>query len=99
MKNAYLVLAVVGTVIPYWFFLQHFNADGVGLVAFVAAAVTNPVAAGFTADVVISSLVFWIYMFAAGSEAPRPWPFIVLNCLVGLSCALPAYLYWQSRDA
>lgn len=99
MKNVYLVLAIVGTVIPYWFFLQHVNADGLGLIAFVAAAIANPVAAGFTADLVIASLAFWVHMFTAGSEAPRPWPFIVLNCLVGLSCALPAYLYWRSRDA
>jgi hypothetical protein len=97
MKNVYLVLAVVGAAIPYLLFAQHVESGGLGLLPFMAAAVANPVAAGFTADLVISSLVFWICMFTAGSDAPRPWPFIVLNCLVGLSCALPAYLYWRSR--
>lgn len=99
MKNLYLVLAIVGTVIPYFFFVQHINADGLGLVTFMAESFANPVASGFTADLLISSLVFWVYMFSAGREAPKPWPFIALNCLVGLSCALPAYLYWQSRGA
>jgi len=94
MKNLYLALAIVGSVLPYVFFVQHFSAAGPGAVAFLAAAFATPVASGFTADLVISSLVFWTYMFAAGEDAPRPWVFIALNCLIGLSSALPAYLYW-----
>ena len=99
MKNVYLGFAIVGTVIPYYFFLQHMGADGLDLVTFMAAAFANPVASGFGADLFISSFAFWAYMFAAGEGAPRPWPFIVLNLLVGLSCALPAYLFWRARAA
>jgi len=99
MKNTYFALAIVGTVIPYVFFLQHISADGLHVVAFMAESFANPVASGFTADLLISSLVFWVYMFTAGKDAPKPWAFIALNCLVGLSCALPAYLYWNSRGA
>lgn len=99
MKNIYLALAIVGTVIPYVFFIQHVSADGLGIVAFIAESFANPVASGFTADLLISSLVFWVFMFTADEDAPKPWAFIALNCLVGLSCALPAYLYWRSRSA
>ena len=95
MKNLYLVLAIAGTVIPYFYFLQHMGVEGAALVPFMAAAFANPVASGFTADLLISSFVFWIYMFNAGDNAPRPWAFIVMNLLIGLSCALPAYLYWR----
>jgi len=97
MKSFYLLLAVVGTILPYAFFVQHFGAEGYALPAFLAAVFANPAASGFAADLVISSLVFWFWMFAAEGRAPRPWIFIALNLLIGLSCALPAYLYWRER--
>lgn len=97
MKNFYLLLAVVGTILPYAFFVQHFGVEGYALPAFLAAVFANPAASGFAADLVVSSLGFWFWMFAAEGRAPRPWIFIALNLLIGLSCALPAYLYWRER--
>ena len=99
MKNTYLALAIAGTVLPYYFFLQQMAVTGADVPAFLMLAFANPVAAGFATDLVISSIVFWIYMFAAGPDAPRPWVFIALNLTVGLSCALPAYLYWRTRQS
>lgn len=97
MRNLYLSLAIVGAAVPYFYFMQHFAVDGLALPAFLAAAFATPVASGFAADLFISSFVFWVFMFQAGEGAPKPWPFIVLNLLIGLSCALPAYLYWRAR--
>lgn len=99
MKNVYLVAAILGAVIPYYFFLQHVGAEGLALPAFLGAVFATPAASGFAADLFISSFVFWIYMYQAGEGAPKPWPFIVINLLIGLSCALPAYLYWRLKDA
>ncbi len=95
MKTLYLVLAIVGAVLPYGFFVRHFSSEGVSLTGFVAALFANPAAGGFTADLLFTSLVFWIFMFHQRSreKGPRPILFIVLNLLIGLSCALPAYLY------
>ena len=94
-KKLYLVLAFGGAVVPYVFFIQHFADVGLGLADFTRAIFVNPAAGGFTADLLISSLVFWIYMFHRRQDAggPKPLPYIVLNCTIGLSCALPAYLY------
>ena len=99
MKNVYLVFAIAGAAIPYYFFLQHVGVAGVDPGGFLGLAFANPVAAGFSADLFISSFAFWAFMFAAGSASPRPWPFIGLNLLIGLSCALPAYLYWRERQS
>ena len=99
MKNLYLVAAAAGTVIPYYFFVQHFAADGYSVMVFLAALFGNPAAAGGSSDLFISSFVFWIYMFTRRKDAPGPWPFVILNLLIGLSCALPLYLYWQERRA
>ncbi len=98
MKNAYLVLAIVGAVIPYFFFVQHFSMEGFGLPNFLDGVFATPAASGFTADLLITSCVFWVYMYFAGDDAPPLWPFVLLNLLIGLSCAIPAYLYWCERD-
>jgi hypothetical protein len=98
MKNLYLILAILGALIPYLFFLQFFAEIGVDLPAFVASLFANGAAGGFTADLLIASLVFWIYIFNR-KEGPTPWPFVLLNLTIGLSCALPAYLYVSLRAA
>jgi hypothetical protein len=98
MKNLYLILAIVGAVVPYLFFFQFFGEAGFSLPGFVAALFVNGAAGGFTADLLITSGVFWIYLFSR-SEGPKPWLYIALNLTIGLSCALPAYLYTVSRQA
>ena len=99
MKKLYLVLAIVGAVLPYAFFIQYFSSEGIGLSGFVAALFANPAAGGFTADLLVTSTVFWIFMVHQRSreKGPAPINFIVLNLMIGLSCALPAYLYARER--
>jgi hypothetical protein len=99
MKNVYLMLAIVGGVVPYIFFAQHFSSEGFGLGGFVQALFANPAAGGFTADLLLTSFIFWLYMFnQRGREnGPAPWLFVLLNLSIGLSCAFPAYLYAVKR--
>ncbi|GMR24486.1 MAG: hypothetical protein BMS9Abin37_3036 [Acidobacteriota bacterium] len=100
MKTLYLIFAVVGAVVPYIFFVQHFSSEGFGLVGFVKALFANPSASGFTADLLITSSIFWIFMVEQhkGGRGPGPVIFVVLNLLIGLSCAFPAYLYARERQ-
>lgn len=97
MKSFYLIAAIVGAVIPLVLFAEHFAAAGFDPGTFIGAVFTNPAASGFAADVLISSLVFWVLITVRRPAGPTPWPFIVLNCTIGLSCALPAYLYVCAR--
>ena len=83
--------------VPNIFFIDFIGTAGLDAAAFIAALFVNGAAGGFTADVLISSVVFWIYMFSRG-EGPKPWLFVVLNLSIGLSCALPAYLYATSSN-
>lgn len=101
MKTIYLVLAVVGAVVPYFYFIQHFANNGFSIIDFVSAIFVNPAASGFTIDLLISSLVFWLtifYQFRQG-RGPRPLLFVIMNLTIGLSCALPAYLYAKEKNA
>jgi hypothetical protein len=101
IKTVYLVLAIVGAIVPYVFFMQHFAAAGYGLPDFIAAVFANPAAGGFTSDLLITSFIFWIAMFHRRSQGkgPNPILFIILNLFIGLSCAFPAYLYATAEEA
>lgn len=95
--TVYLILAVLGAVIPIVFFVNFAMAEGVNPIGFVKALFVNGAAGGFTADLLISSFVFWIYMFSKKNDGPKPLVFILLNCCIGLSCALPAYLWMAEK--
>jgi hypothetical protein len=101
MKTLYLILAIVGAVVPYVFFGQHFISEGISIPGFIQALFANPAAGGFTADLLITSFVFWLFMFRRRTQkdGSNPLLFIALNLLIGLSCALPAYLYASERDS
>lgn len=93
-RTVYLVLAVAGAVAPYVFFARFFAAEGVGL-GFVSALFANDASGGFATDLLISSVVFWAYVFAEARQGAvrRPWLFVVVNLTIGLSCALPLFLW------
>jgi len=97
MQAVYLVLAIVGAVVPYVFLANHVTAFGFAPSLFFQAIVANDVTSAMGVDLLLSSLAFWIFMFTRPA-APRPWLFIALNLLVGLSCALPAYLFADARS-
>ena len=96
MKKIYLIAAIIGALVPLAFFSGFIQENGVDLPAFVSALFVNGAAGGFSADLLISSFVFWAFMFHQRSrkDVPNPILFIALNLCIGLSCALPAYLYW-----
>ncbi len=96
LKNVYLLLTIVGALIPYVFFVQFFAAEGSSLGTFIPALFANGAAGGFSADLLITSITFWIFLFA--QRTPRIWAYIAVNLVIGLSCAVPAYLYVQERS-
>jgi len=95
LKYIYLTLAIVGTVLPYFYFIPFFAEFGFDLPMFISLTTANTVTQGMSADIVIASVVFWVYMAVQfkNANAPNPLLFVALNLCIGLSCALPAYLY------
>ena len=101
MSAFYLVLAIAGAIAPYIFFLDFISQSGVGLGAFIGALFVNGAAGGFATDLVISSAAFWLFLWndAARSNVSNAWIYVLVNLLIGLSCALPLYLYMRERRA
>lgn len=94
----YLAAAVAGTVIPWIFFGSFLADEGFGLVGFVRALFANGAAGGFSADLLITAAVFWIWSYrdARANEVDRWWLVVPATCFVGLSLAFPLYLYRRS---
>ncbi len=97
LKNFYLVCAIIGTIIPWLFFTHFFSTEGVNLPLFLSSLFANGAAGGFSADVLISMLVFWVWSFidAKRHHISRWWLVLPASFLVGLSLALPLYLYMR----
>ncbi len=101
MKRFYLVAMFIGAIVPLYFFFNHFAEQGFGLPLFLQLAFANKVSSGLVADLVLSSLVFWVIV---ARDAGKPgigkiFLLILGNCLIGLSFALPCYLYLREARA
>jgi len=96
-KTLYLILAVLGVAIPCLFFADFIQANGLDMTAFLEAAFANGATGGLTSDLLISSFAFWVVIIEMwrSDKGPAPWAFIILNLLIGLSFALPLYLFMR----
>ena len=63
---------------------------------FLEAVFVNGAASGFAADLLVSSGIFWAYL--ASVKEPRWMMYVLLNLTVGLSCALPLYMYLNAAN-
>jgi hypothetical protein len=98
-KNLYLVLAVLGLVVPYYFLYQFLSEGGFSSPVMNAPLFVNNFSAFFTMDLIISIIVFWAWMFDEVSrlQMKNSWVYMLATLAVGLSFALPLFLYFRER--
>lgn len=94
-KHLYLIFAVIGFVGPYSFLISFLTAHGADGKAFVQQLFGTKISSLFAVDVLVSSVVFLRYL---RQEATRysigyAWLYVVALLTVGLSFALPLFLY------
>ena len=94
MKNFYLIAAAIGAVAPYATYFGYL-AYVPGSSGALSLAWGNPIAAATLTDFTISCLVFWPFVFVESKKLGIRywWLFVVTNIFIGLSFALPAFLY------
>jgi len=97
-STLFLELAILGAVAPYIFFFQFFATEGVAG-NFFGALYANGAAGGVATDLLISSVVFWLFLFPEARRVgvERPWIYVVVNLVIGLSCAVPLFLWARER--
>lgn len=99
IRWVYLALTIVGTILPWMYFASWFNANGWSLPGMVEAWNVNDAATGLVYDLTVSyaALVIWS---TYENIVERRWLALVLvpvaGISVGVSCALPLFLFLRS---
>jgi Terpene cyclase DEP1 len=100
LKLVYLCLAIAGSIIPWFWLLQ----DSIVLLeptVFFQRALANNVAIGLVDDLLISAIAFfclaWMELKRLGSSRLWILLYIGLTFGIGLSCALPFFLYRREQ--
>lgn len=99
-QNIYLVLASLGLLVPYYFLFKFLSANGFDIPLLVQQLFANDISTFFAIDLVISIIVFWMYMIAEANRLQMKnwWLYILASLLVGLSFALPLFLYFREHQ-
>jgi len=99
MQWLYLVAAVLGTVLPLSQFLPFLVTYGFDIPLFFRQLFQNHISAFFGLDVIVSSLALWLFVFTEGQRRGMKslWAYIVCNLVVGVSLALPLFLFFRER--
>ena len=98
-KNVYLGLCVLGVVLPYWQFLPWAAQNGLNLSLFVQQLFANRIGAFFGMDVLVSAIALLVFVRFENSRIriPGRWLPLIAVLTVGVSLALPLFLYLRER--
>lgn len=99
MKILYLLAALLGAVLPLSQFIPFLKTHGLDLALFFTLLFSNSVSGFFGMDVIVSSVVLWIFVFSEGRRLGmrRLWLYVLCNLTVGVSLALPLFLLFRER--
>jgi Terpene cyclase DEP1 len=98
-KTVYLILCVLGAVVPYAKFAPWLLHNGLNLRLFFREMTVNDIAAFFALDVVMSAVVVIVFLrLETGRLKIRNrWLVPVALVTVGVSLGLPLFLYLRER--
>jgi uncharacterized protein DUF2834 len=100
LKTLYLILCVIGAVLPYWQFVPWVSQNGLSMPLFFHQLFVNRISSLFGLDVFVSAAVLVVFMRSESSRlriAGRWLPIFAL-LLVGVSLAFPMFLYMRERS-
>ena len=99
IRYFYLSLCVLGVVLPYSQLVPFLREHGFDLGLMVEQFFANRISAFFGFDVVVSSVVLWVFVLTEGrrQKMRHLWVYILCNLAVGVSLGLPLFLYMRER--
>jgi phosphate/sulfate permease len=94
-KLVYLILAIIGFILPYYFLISFLMTHGLAARVFLNQLIGTPISTFFATDLLISCVVFMKFL---KGEAERhamkhQWVYWISLLTVGLSFALPLFLW------
>ena len=99
MQWLYLIFAILGTVLPLSQLIPFLTAHGFDMPLLFRQLFQNHVSGFFAMDVIVSSFVMWVFVFSEGRRRGMRnlWLYVVCNLAVGVSLALPLFLFFRER--
>jgi hypothetical protein len=100
LQVIYLILCILGFVLPYSQLVPFLLEHGLDIKLFFEQLFANRISGFFGMDVAVSSLVFWTFVFGEGTRLKMRhlWVYVVCNLLVGVSFGLPLFLLIRQRQ-
>jgi len=103
LRHVYLLLFVVGTLLPLALFWPWLVANGLNLQLFFSELFSTSIGAFFGADVIISAIVLVIFSAAESRRLKMDNPLMVVGFVIiatlcaGVSSGFPLFLYFRQR--
>jgi hypothetical protein len=100
LRHFYLVLCVLGTILPYWKFLPWVFEHGLSLSLLFHELFATRIGAFFGLDVIVAAIVLVVFIATEGRRlaVANLWLPILGTLLVGVSLGLPLFLYLRQRQ-
>ena len=99
MRYVFLILAVIGAILPMYYFVSWFEEFGYDLGAMVEAWNVNDATTGLVYDLTVAAvtLLVWITWETVRNGRWLNLIAIPATFCIGVSCGLPLYLYLRMR--
>jgi hypothetical protein len=98
-KPLYLILAVAGFVHPYYFIYRFYASGETNFLAAGIELSSTGIGALVAADLLVSVLASWTFFYfeARRLRLARWWLYPLATVAVGLSFALPLFMYFREK--
>lgn len=95
MKNIYLVLTIIGTLLPLSQLYKFLFENGLNIRLFIDQLFINNISSFFGMDVIISAVVTAIFIAYESKRLfiKNSWICYIGLLFAGVSCGLPLFLY------
>lgn len=99
-KTFYLVLCLLGLILPYSLFVPWVMQHGLNLVLFVRELFSTRIGGFFGMDVIVSAVTLILFTRIEGKRLGirNRWLLLVAALTVGVSLALPLFLYLREVE-
>ena len=99
MQWLYLLVAILGAALPLSQLVPFVAAHGLDVPLLFRQLFETNAAAFFGLDVIVSSVALWLFVFTEGRRRRMKnlWVYVACNLAVGVSLALPLFLFFRER--
>ncbi|MCP6759630.1 MAG: DUF2834 domain-containing protein [Fischerella sp. CENA71] len=100
LQGTYLLLCILGLVLPYSQFIPFLLAHGLNIHLFLEQLFTNHISTFFGIDVIVSAVVLLVFVFWEGTHLKMRflWVYVLSTLTIGVSFALPLFLLMRQRQ-